>query len=248
MIEQQYRHWLANQGKEPGTLDTSASTIRRIEEQYGDLETEYLLNGLEPIFSELAYSKNDERAGAPNPSKIKIDGNIYATLSSLRTHLNYYRRFLEDRAAKSPFSQVDRSSSPTTESVALEVGDDPIEAVLSLERDLNNAIREHIAQLEPGMNVVDGGKERSVPSGRIDILAKDETGRNVVIELKAGRAQRDAVGQLLAYMGDIQAEVGGEVRGILIAKDFDPKVVSAARVVPSLTLRRFSFQFKFEAV
>jgi endonuclease len=69
----------------------------------------------------------------------------------------------------------------------------------------------------------------------------------VVIELKAVRAPRDAVAQTLAYMGDVQQECGGEVRGILVAPEFDPRAVSAARMVPSLNLVTYGFSFTFTA-
>jgi RecB family endonuclease NucS len=132
--------------------------------------------------------------------------------------------------------------------MASESDAEPTEAVLSLERDLNAALRQNISQLEPGLTIIDGGKERTVASGRIDILAEDQQGRKVVIELKAVRASRDAVAQVLAYMGDIYADSEHNVRGLLIAPDFDPRAISAARMVPQLVLRRFSFQFSFETV
>ncbi len=237
MLDAEYRAWLALQGKEPSTLNTSTSMIARIERAYGDLQQEFDLNGLETIQSDLAYSKADERNKEPNPSKLVIDGDVYAGLSSARTHLNYYRRFLEDRATRAAVTEAVRA-----------VPVPAVMAALSLERDLNAALRQNIEQLEPGLHIIDGGKERSVASGRIDILAEDAAGRKVVIELKAVRAPRDAVAQVLAYMGDMISETAGEVRGLLIAPDFDPKAVSAARMVPALELRRFSFQFSFETV
>lgn len=75
---------------------------------------------------------------------------------------------------------------------------DAIETTFSLERDLQRALRDHIEQLEPDLTIVDDSKEQIVPSGRIDITAQDRTGATVVIELKAGPADRDAIGQILA--------------------------------------------------
>ena len=121
------------------------------------------------------------------------------------------------------------------------------EQTFTLERDLQSALRRSITQLDAGLTVIDGGVERSVASGRIDILAEDMTGAKVVIELKAVKAPRDAVAQVLAYMGDIQEESGGEVRGILVAPDFDPRAVSAARMVPTLNLVTYGFSFTFAA-
>jgi hypothetical protein len=76
-----------------------------------------------------------------------------------------------------------------------------IETTFGLERDLQNALRANIEQLEEGLKISDGGKEQIVPSGRIDITAEDQRGARVIIELKAGTADRDAVGQVLSYKG-----------------------------------------------
>lgn len=251
MLEPEYRDWLAQQGKEASTQNTSVSTIKRIENAYGDLEQEFALSGLDTTLTELAYSSADARNAEANPSKLVIDGDIYAGLASARTHLNYYRRFLEQRSTREFVSEAVRAVpvAVAAEPVAGLVEDaEPPEAILSLERDLNAALRQNIAQLGPGFEVIDGGKERTVASGRIDILARDGDGRIVVIELKAVKAPRDSVAQVLAYMGDIHAEQGGDVRGLLIAPDFDPRAVAAARMVPTLHLKRFSFVFSFSDV
>jgi RecB family endonuclease NucS len=60
----------------------------------------------------------------------------------------------------------------------------------------------------------------------------------------SGKADRDAIGQLLAYMGD-QPTGKNMVRGILVANDFDLRAVAAARVVPHLQLREYGFNFTF---
>lgn len=251
MLEANYREWLASQGKEASTLNTSVSMIKRIENAYGNLEEEFALSGLDTIVAELTYSASDSRNNEPNPSKLTIDGDIYSGLSSARTHLNYYRRFLEQRSTLDAVSEAVRSvpgPAPSAVSLVTDPDADAPEAVLSLERDLNAALRQNISQLGQGIEIIDGGKERSVASGRIDILAKSSDGTLLVIELKAVRAPRDAVAQVLAYMGDIQSENSGEVRGMLIAPDFDPRAIAAARMVPALQLKRFSFQFSFADV
>jgi RecB family endonuclease NucS len=74
------------------------------------------------------------------------------------------------------------------------------------------------------LTISDGDKEQTVPSGRIDITAQDRDGATVVIELKVGTAYRDAIGQLLAYMGDL-TDKGARVRGILIAREFASRAV-----------------------
>lgn len=114
-----------------------------------------------------------------------------------------------------------------------------------LERDLQAALRLNITQLEPGLKVIDGGSEQTVQGGRIDITAQDQNNSVVVVELKAGVAQPDSLAQTLAYMASLAQEGQASVRGILVAADFHPKVVLAARAVPSLKLKQYSFKFSF---
>src|SRR4051812_39238422 len=65
---------------------------------------------------------------------------------------------------------------------------DAFETKFGLERDLQSALRKNIADLEPGLSIIDDGKERKVASGFIDITARAKDGATVVIELKAGPA------------------------------------------------------------
>lgn len=122
------------------------------------------------------------------------------------------------------------------------------EATFGLERDLQLGLRSNIQQLENGLVIVDKGKEYITDAGRVDILARDAKGTIVVIELKAGTAAPEALTQLLAYMGTISKQEGKEVRGILVAGDFHPRVVFAVRAVPNVKLRRYRFKFTFESV
>jgi hypothetical protein len=122
--------------------------------------------------------------------------------------------------------------------------EDAIGAGFGLERDLQLELRRNIEQLEEGLVVIDGGKEQVVASGRIDITARDARGTVVVIELKANLADRDAVGQILSYVGDL-VEDGTQVRAILVAREFTPRAESAARSVHNLRLVRYGIQFVF---
>jgi hypothetical protein len=124
---------------------------------------------------------------------------------------------------------------------------DAVDTAFGLERDLQLALRRSIDQLEPGLIIIDGDREQTVSSGRIDITARDQAGTTVVIELKAGAADRDAVGQILAYMGDLM-EGETRVRGILVAREFMPRAVSAARATANVRLVQYGFRFTFETV
>ena len=119
------------------------------------------------------------------------------------------------------------------------------ELTFVLERDLQKALRENIGQLDPKLTIVDGGSEQKVAAGWIDIKAGASDGALVVIELKAGKADLRAIGQILSYMATVSSDPTRHVRGILVAGSFDSRVVMAARAVPNLALKAYSFQFTF---
>ena len=124
---------------------------------------------------------------------------------------------------------------------------DAVEITFGLEKDMQQALRQNIAQLEPGLQVIDGGSERSVEAGFIDILARDANGHIVVIELKAVESKPEAVAQVLGYMGAIaEEEKQSTVRGYLIAADHPKRVRWAAKAVPNLELRTYTISFGFE--
>lgn len=122
-----------------------------------------------------------------------------------------------------------------------------VDTAFGLERDLQMALRRNIEQLEPGLTVMDGGKEQVVASGRIDITARSKDGTAIVMELKAGEADRDAIGQVLAYMGDL-LEREKVVRGIIVAREFSPRAIAAARATANVSLIRYGVRFSFEPV
>lgn len=122
-----------------------------------------------------------------------------------------------------------------------------MDTTFGLERDLQRAIRANIGQIDMNLHIVDGGREKAVASGKIDILTEDQDGTSVIIELKVGQADRDAVAQILSYMGDV-GEKTELNRGIIIAGEFTSRAISAARVCPNVRLLKYSFQFNFEPV
>lgn len=122
------------------------------------------------------------------------------------------------------------------------------EITFGLERDMQKALRVNIAQLEPGLTIIDGGKEKTTEAGRIDITAKDEQDNIVVIELKAGKATPDVIAQILSYMGVVGETGDSKVRGLLVAGDFHKRVVLASKAIPNLRLKKYSFQFSFSDI
>jgi len=122
------------------------------------------------------------------------------------------------------------------------------EITFSLERDMQAALRKNIETLEKGLRIIDNGKERNIASGRIDITAQDKNKKTVVIELKAFTARPDVIAQTLAYMQAVKEEDKTEVRGIIVASDFNDKVKLAARQILNLKLVKYSFQFNYSTV
>ena len=122
-----------------------------------------------------------------------------------------------------------------------------VEASLSVERDLHDYLARRLSDLEPGLKLRRGGVEYKTDAGRVDILAVDRAGKLVVIEIKAGTAKDSALGQILGYTGCLSKDNSG-IRGLLVASDFDPRVVYACKTVPSIKLVRYKLGFTFDAV
>jgi hypothetical protein len=231
-----YRKWLEQQKYDPATINAQMYRAERVEEHYGDLDQHYANDRMESLISTLRYTADDKRRGRPNPSKIPFEGDIKNNLASYRNSVERYRRFRDIDDDAGELAVTAGEPVPANEDLGQKVG---------LERDIQAALRTGIEQLEPGLVIIDDGAERSVESGFIDITARDASGAIVVIELKAGSGGQRAVAQILSYMGDVAAEDKVQVRGILVAADFDRKARAAARMVPNLLLRRYTVHFQF---
>lgn len=242
-----YRQWLAEQKYDAGTITAQMHRAGRVEDCHGNLDEHYDRDHMDSLIASLRYSRDDERHNRANPSKIPFKGDIYNNLASYRNAAERYRKFRDAGGETIGVAEA------LTGEIPVGIGDEITAGVdgevpgrrIGLERDMQAALRIEIGQLEPGLAIIDDGAERSVGSGFIDITARDASGSTVVIELKAGVAGQRAVAQILSYMGDVMTEEGSRVRGILIASDFTGRAKAAARVVPSLSLRKYSVRFLF---
>ncbi|MEH7829136.1 endonuclease NucS domain-containing protein [Gemmobacter denitrificans] len=232
-----YRAWLEAEQYSENTRATQMAQLRKIERAYGEtLDAIVARGGLPDLIRDLTYSSADERLGKPNPSRLEIGGSLFKGLMSAKSAATLYARFLGAMGDDGPPQGLASAEGAAT----------PEGQRLSLERDLQQALREDIAALEPGLVIIDGGVERAVASGFIDILARDAVGSLVVIELKAGKTDARVIGQVLGYMGDIMDEEEvTALRGIIIAHDFDQRSRSAARAIPNLSLIRYAISFSF---
>jgi hypothetical protein len=129
---------------------------------------------------------------------------------------------------------------------------DTAQVTFGLERDLEEYISRNLEQIEDGLKLYSNGeisgRQYSTDVGRIDLLALDKSGSYVVIELKAGKAIDHVLGQILGYMSHIRKNLanGKEVRGIIVADDFDERLKYAAEEIPKLKLKRYLVKFEFE--
>ena len=128
------------------------------------------------------------------------------------------------------------------------------EGVISLERDLEEYIARNLNQIENGLVVYSKegitGRQFTTEVGRIDLLATDKSGNFVVIELKAGIASHSVIGQILEYISWVRQNLakGKEVRGIIIADDFDKKLKYASSETTNILLKQYEVNFTFKDI
>jgi endonuclease len=81
-------------------------------------------------------------------------------------------------------------------------------------------------------------------------LAIDKDSDFVVIELKAGKAKDDSLGQILGYIGYIEENIakGKKVRGILIANDFEERLKYAVKKISYIELKAYKVNFSFKDI
>jgi len=106
MREREFKEWMVGKGHAPATVSTRISDARRIETHYGDLDAAYEEDRFASILESLTYSSQDRDAGKPNPSRLNIDGDLYASLGPYRSVLSVYAQFRAD-SLRQP-TQADR--------------------------------------------------------------------------------------------------------------------------------------------
>lgn len=242
MKDQSFREWM--QGRyTPSSAATRLSAAKKVEEYYGDLDAHIDAETIENVINNLHYSLTDSKKNLSNPTLIPVSGSPYNVLNNCKNGVRTYVLF------RNSGGDAEIAQEAVIELAAAGILEKKQSKIFELEVHLQRFLRDEIDQLETGLTIVDGGVERSVESGDIDILAQDENSRFVVIELKRDLARRDTIGQITGYMGDIMEEESSTgVRGIIVAGDFDKSCRSAVRAIPNLTLKKYRFSFQFEEV
>jgi hypothetical protein len=155
-----------------------------------------------------------------------------------KTHYSWYKSKIKRGEITVPGLDIGIEPSAPDDESDYDV-QETIDASLSLERDLHSYLSNRVSEIEADLKLAEDGIEFLTDAGRIDILAVDGPGDHVVIELKAGKAKDNALGQLLGYIGCILSDSSmnvKKVRGILVASDFDQRVIYAAKALPNINL------------
>ena len=163
-----------------------------------------------------------------------------------KTHYAWYKSKIKTGEIVVPGISSEAPDELAGDQIVAEV-EASIEASVSLERDLHSYLASRVSEIESGLTLVENGVEYQTEAGRIDLLARDASNHLVVVELKAGKAKDNALGQLLGYIGCLSSSEGN-VRGILVASNFEPRVVFAAKGLPHVKLVRYQLSFTLEEV
>jgi Holliday junction resolvase-like predicted endonuclease len=101
-----------------------------------------------------------------------------------------------------------------------------LDGFVKKEAEYQKYIRENLSQIEDGLIVI--SEEYKVPTGKIDIFARDKNGVDVLIELKYPAAASSAIGQLLKYREDCRKKSRTEqVRCLLVAPQIPERLRSS---------------------
>jgi Predicted nuclease of the RecB family len=149
------------------------------------------------------------------------------------------------------FTEDETTGSDTTEGS----GDEDEQMEFVLERYLEDFIVSNLTSIFRGnlalfSDPIEGpiGQQYRTDVGIIDILAQDlQSGDLVVIELKKGMSADKVVSQTLRYMGWVSENLcqeGQNVRGIIICKEPDPKMIYALKMTTNITAMYYHINFR----
>lgn len=91
------------------------------------------------------------------------------------------------------------------------------------------------------------GAQFNTPVGIIDFLATDKNTQDfAVVELKIGKVNDSAIGQILRYMGFVKKSlaINKNVRGIILAEDIDDKAEYALSMMPTVEFREYKLSIQ----
>lgn len=207
------------------------------------------------------------KANYPNVKEGTVAAHLIRLSTNVRTRLSYsakadgsddafykidasHFRLYEPGRDPTPISDASPvpESEPTQEGA---VGSDEF----AYEHDLRDYLALNLHIIEPSLRLYseEGITGVEFPAGGryIDLLAVDQSGGYVVIELKVSKGYDRVVGQLLRYMSWIKrhhAEPGQSVRGIILAKEIGEDLRLACADIPNVSLFEYALSVSVKPV
>lgn len=117
-----------------------------------------------------------------------------------------------------------------------------------LEAHVHDFIEANIAALlGAGAKVLE--RESVLPFGRIDLLCEDGKGDLIAVEVKRGQVGRDAIGQLLAYLGGLrERNPDRHIRGVIVGGNLDAAAAAALKAVSDVDFVSYEISFTLKMV
>jgi endonuclease len=237
---------LAEWGLEPGQVFTSSRVVEWFAKHYPKAKTTSLR-------AHLVQASTNDRSRLHHPTTKESDDLLFKIAPG------QYRLYEpgKDPAPIHEFVQGDvereeQSIAEEEEEEERSAEPSPGSSEFLLERDLQRYLAENLDCIESGLRLyVDddadepvGGFEFEAGGGRrIDILAIDQAGAFVVLELKVSRGYDRVVGQILRYMNWVRkelAEPGQRVRGVVVCRTISEDLRLACASIKDVEL----FEYK----
>lgn len=87
-----FKKWLEQKYPEENkTVNSRISNCKKVEKYYGNLDEKYDVDKCRKVISALNYTKDDERQNMPH--LVRINGNIYDGLATLKQAVKLYVEF-----------------------------------------------------------------------------------------------------------------------------------------------------------
>lgn len=173
-------------------------------------------------------------------------GSDYKNISAIEFALDYYTDISDVDNALNIYNYCKKNKIKINKSI-IAISEKEFKSVLVDEKILEDFLERHIKELEKGLKLI----RRQYPtiSGPIDLLAIDNKGRMVVIELKKNRVSDKVIGQVARYVSFLEREQNKEVRAIIIGKKIDDNIKLSVNVLKFQTdLYNFDYMVNFEKV
>lgn len=175
----------------------------------------------------------------------QIDGSHVRLYNPARDPAPIYTGRQESNQNNIPEGEDEEESATST----------PANGEFAYETDLRNYLVKNLGALESGLRLYEeegiNGVEFPVGGRFIDLLAIDQTGGLVVIELKVSRGYDRVVGQLMRYIAWVKknlAEPGQSVRGMIVARQISEDLLLACSMVPNVELFEYELSLSLRRV